>query len=64
MESCAWGEEYFCQNGQARPFSGKGQRLVMKEQRKYQREKYYIQRKGPVRRESFRSFMDHKGQYG
>lgn len=32
MESYDWGDEYFCQDGQARPFSGKVQRLAMREQ--------------------------------
>lgn len=31
MENYKWGEAYFSQNGQGRPFPGKGQRLVMKE---------------------------------
>lgn len=64
MESYDWGDEYFCQDGQARPFSGKVQRLAMREQVKYVSERKVLHpEKSPVRRKCFRS-MHHKGQYG
>ena len=59
-----WGEKYFSENGQARPVSGKDQRLVTRDQAKHIPERKVTHPEEEPGQEKLSRSMDHKGQCG